>query len=83
MNFLNFLQGPNAENSSKRLAGISAMILALTLSLLGGIFLLKHNQIDDFLSLVNSLFLTGGTLLGLGIADNFFKKDSTEKSEEK
>ena len=74
MKIAEFLQGPDGENSSKRLAGLLATFVFLLLSSVGGYFFLQRNDHKSFLELLDgvSLFAIGG--LGLGVFDVFFKK---------
>ncbi len=74
MKFLQFFQGPDGENSSKRLAGIASTFIMLGLSTIGGYVFLKHGKNADFLELVDTLCWFAGGLLGLGVADILLKK---------
>lgn len=73
-NFLNFFQGPDSENSSKRLIGIIAGIVFCVLALVGGLHFLEKEQPQDFQNLLETVGYFSGTLLGLGIADILLKK---------
>ncbi len=73
-NFLNFFQGPDSENSSKRLIGIIAGIVFCVLALVGGLHFLEKDQAQDFQNLLETVGYFSGTLLGLGIADILLKK---------
>lgn len=74
MSFSEFFQGPDGENSSKRLAGILSTFLLLILAFSGGIVFLMRNDPRSFLEILDtiSLFATGA--LGLGVFDLLFKK---------
>lgn len=82
MNIFEFLQGPDGESSSKRLAGLLASFVFLILSIAGGIFFLIKNDARSFLDLLDgvSLFAIGG--LGLGVFDILFKKKYPKKDGE-
>lgn len=69
-----FLQGPDGEASSKRLAGISSAFIMLVLSLAGGIVFLVRNDPKSFLDLLDTISLFATGTLGLGVFDNLFKK---------
>lgn len=79
---LEFLKGPDGENSSKRLAGLSAAFVFLILSIAGGITFLIEKDARSFLDLLDgvSLFSIGG--LGLGVFDILFKKKYPKKEGE-
>lgn len=74
MNFDQFLEGPDGEASSKRLAGISSAFIMLVLSLAGGIVFLVRNDSKSFLDLLDTISLFATGTLGLGVFDNLFKK---------
>lgn len=74
MKLIEFFQGPEGENSSKRLAGLSASFVFLVLSMAGGILFLKRNDARSFLDLLDSVSMFAIAGLGLGIFDVFFKK---------
>lgn len=69
-----FLQGPDGEASSKRLAGIISAFVMLILSFTGGIVFLIRNDPKSFLDLLDIISLFTAGTLGLGVFDNFFKK---------
>ncbi len=70
----NFLQGPDGENSSKRLAGLVSSFLFFILSSVGAVYFLFSKDTKSFLEILDglSLFAFGG--LGLGVFDVLFKK---------
>lgn len=74
MKFLQFFQGPDGENSSKRLAGIAATLVMLGLSIFGGIHFIRHDNNRDFLDLVETLCMFAAGMLVTGLADIFMKK---------
>lgn len=74
MKILQFLQGPDGENSSKRLAGILTTLVILGLATIGGYTFLAHEKNADFLELVDTLCWFAGGMLGLGVADILLKK---------
>lgn len=74
MKILQFFQGPDGENSAKRLAGLVTTIVLLGLSAAGSYVFLKHGKNSDFLEIIDNLCWFGGGLLGLGVADILLKK---------
>lgn len=71
---LEFLQGPDGESSSKRLAGLATTIVILVLASIGGIRFLDQQKNADFLELIDTLCWFAGGMLGLGVADILLKK---------
>lgn len=69
-----FFQGPGGEASSKRLIGIIAGIVLVTLAFVGGIFFLIMNDAENFLDLFNQLGIFAGYMLTAGLADNFLMR---------
>lgn len=74
MAFSEFLQGPDGENSSKRLAGILSTFVLLILTSSGGIVFLIRNDSKSFLDLLDTISLFATGTLGLGVFDLLFKK---------
>ena len=74
MNFLQFFQSTNGENSSKRLAGIATTFVMLGLSAVGGYVFLKHGKNADFLDLVETLSMFAAGMLVSGLAETLMKK---------
>ncbi len=74
MKFLTFFQGPEGENSSKRLIGISAGFLFELLAGIGALVFLWQNKTDKFLDLVELIGYFSSYLLTTGLADHFLKK---------
>jgi hypothetical protein len=74
MKILQFFQGPDGENSSKRLAGILTTLVMLALSSVGGYAFLKNHDYKNFLDLIDTLCLFASGMLVTGLADIFLKK---------
>lgn len=83
MKFLEFFQSAG-ENSSKRLAGLSATSIFLLLALIGGVAFLIQGKPESFQGIIDSLALFAGACLGLGLFDKLStaitSKDNKEKS---
>jgi hypothetical protein len=64
-----FFTDGHGKESSKRLAGLSCILIALIATLMDLFHLFTANE-----ALVNSALLTGTTLLGLGLGEKMIKK---------
>lgn len=74
MSFLTFFQGPEGENSSKRLIGISAGLLFEILACIGALVFLWQSKDDKFLDLVELIGYFSSYHLTTGLADHFLKR---------
>lgn len=74
MKILQFFQGPGGENSSKRLAGLATTFVTLGLAIVGGYVLLKRDDKEEFLALVELLLWFAASLLISGVAEFLIKK---------
>lgn len=74
MAFSEFFQGPDGENSSKRLAGVFSTFVLLVLAFSGGVVFLIRNDSKSFLDLLDTISLFATGTLGLGVFDLLFKK---------
>lgn len=77
--FLSMILGGNNRVSSKRVLG-SFVIVVMTIMVVVCVFL--KEDASWLSSAIDTLIITGGALLGLGIADNAFEKksDDTQKN---
>jgi small neutral amino acid transporter SnatA (MarC family) len=76
--FLSMILGGNNRVSSKRVLG-SFVIVVMTIMVVVCVFL--KEDASWLSSAIDTLIITGGALLGLGIADNAFeKKSDTQKN---
>lgn len=76
--FLSMILGGNNRVSSKRVLG-SFVIVVMTIMIVICVFL--KEDASWLSSAIDTLIITGGALLGLGIADNAFeKKSDTQKN---
>ena len=76
--FAQMLSGQNGEISSKRFLG-SVMLLVLTAAVTVNIFL---GEPHEWLGrAIDTLIITAGALVGLGIADKAFVKKKTDNNE--
>lgn len=76
--FLSMILGGNNRVSSKRVLG-SFVIVVMTIMIVVCVFL--KEDASWLSSAIDTLIITGGALLGLGIADNAFeKKSDTQKN---
>jgi small neutral amino acid transporter SnatA (MarC family) len=76
--FLSMILGSNNRVSSKRVLG-SFVIVVMTIMVVVCVFL--KEDASWLSSAIDTLIVTGGALLGLGIADNAFeKKSDTQKN---
>lgn len=73
--FLIMLSGKNNRVSSKRVLG-SFVIIAMTIMVIICVF--TKEDATWLSSAIDTLIITGGALLGLGIADNAFDKKQDE-----
>lgn len=73
--FLTMLSGKNNRISSKRVLG-SFVIVAMTIMVIVCVF--TKEDATWLSSAIDTLIITGGALLGLGIADNAFDKKQNE-----
>ena len=73
--FLPMLSGKNNRISSKRVLG-SFVIIAMTIMVIVCVF--TKEDTTWLSSAIDTLIITGGALLGLGIADNAFDKKQIE-----
>jgi small neutral amino acid transporter SnatA (MarC family) len=73
--FLTMLSGKNNRISSKRVLG-SFVIIAMTIMVIVCVF--TKEDATWLSSAIDTLIITGGALLGLGIADNAFDKKQNE-----
>ena len=71
--FLSMILGGNNRVSSKRVLG-SFVIVVMTIMVVVCVFL--KEDASWLSSAIDTLIITGGALLGLGIADNAFEKKS-------
>lgn len=74
--FLTMLSGKNNRVSSKRVLG-SFVIIAMTIMVIVCVF--TKEDATWLSSAIDTLIITGGALLGLGIADNAFDKKQDEQ----
>lgn len=74
--FLTMLSGKNNRVSSKRVLG-SFVIIAMTIMVIVCVF--TKEDATWLSSAIDTLIITGGALLGLGIADNAFDKKEDEQ----
>ena len=72
---LSMILGQNNRVSSKRVLG-SFVIVVMTLMVVICVFL--KEDASWLTSAIDTLIITGGALLGLGIADNAFEKKQEE-----
>lgn len=72
---LTMLSGKNNRVSSKRVLG-SFVIIAMTIMVIVCVF--TKEDATWLSSAIDTLIITGGALLGLGIADNAFDKKQDE-----
>lgn len=76
--FLSMILGSSNRVSSKRVLG-SFVIVVMTIMVVVCVFL--KEDASWLSSAIDTLIITGGALLGLGIADNAFeKKSDTQKN---
>jgi small neutral amino acid transporter SnatA (MarC family) len=76
--FLSMILGGNNRVSSKRVLG-SFVIVVMTIMVVVCVFI--KEDASWLSSAIDTLIITGGALLGLGIADNAFeKKSDTQKN---
>lgn len=73
---LTMLSGKNNRVSSKRVLG-SFVIIAMTIMVIVCVF--TKEDATWLSSAIDTLIITGGALLGLGIADNAFDKKQDEQ----
>jgi hypothetical protein len=78
-----FLNGPDGEKSSKRLAGLAATVIFLSLSIVGGYVFLKRGDARHFIELLDVVAIFAGSAIGLGIFDNLFKARYANKNDSK
>lgn len=69
--FLSMLSGNNNRVSSKRVLG-SFVIVTMTIMVVVCVF--TQEDVTWLSSAIDTLIITGGALLGLGIADSAFEK---------
>ena len=76
--FLSMILGSNNRVSSKRVLG-SFVIVVMTIMVVVCVFI--KEDASWLSSAIDTLIITGGALLGLGIADNAFdQKSDTQKN---
>jgi hypothetical protein len=74
MKILQFFQGVDGENSSKRLAGIATTFVMLGLAIFGGVHFIRQDNNRDFLDLVETLSMFAAGMLVSGLAETLMKK---------
>lgn len=72
---LEFLQSADKQLSSKRLAGLSATLTFILLSLFGGATMLFTGNFEDFIRLIDSIGVFAITILGVGVFEYKYKKN--------
>ena len=75
---LQFLTGANKELSSKRLVGFIGSAVSLLLCLVACVVLLLNKEYAHVLDIIDSIFIFSGSLLGLGLGENFFNKKNAK-----
>lgn len=73
-NSIKFLQGPEGENSSKRLAGISATFVALVIAIVTAIHFINTAKDKELIDLIETLCLFSASLLTAGLAEKYLRK---------
>ena len=76
--FLSMLSGNNNRVSSKRVLG-SFVIVTMTIMVVVCVF--TQEDATWLSSAIDTLIITAGALLGLGIADNAFEKKKEDQNE--
>jgi len=71
---IEFLQSVNNQLSSKRLAGLSATLTFILLSLIGGLTMLFTGNFQDFIRLIDSVGVFAITILGVGVFEYKYKE---------
>ena len=73
---MSILTDSNGNKSSKRVAGFIVLGMGLIMAavLFSASIVKKVGDPDTAMSVINTMFITGGSLLGLGIAELFGKK---------
>lgn len=74
MKYIHFFQGPDGENSSKRLIGIVGGLAFIILCLIGGMVLLYAKNTANFLDVIQLLGYFSSYHLTTGLVDHFLKK---------
>lgn len=74
--FMSMIYGKNNRISSKRVLG-SFIIIVMTIMVVVCVFI--KEDASWLSSAIDTLIITGGALLGLGIADNAFEKKEDEQ----
>lgn len=74
INLLQFFQGPEGENSSKRLAGISATFVALVIAIATAIHFINTAKDKELIDLIETLCLFSASLLTAGLAEKYLRK---------
>lgn len=70
---IEFLQSADKQLSSKRLAGLSATLTFILLSLAGGVTMLITGNYQDFIRLIDSVGVFAITILGVGVFEYKYK----------
>ncbi len=74
MNFIRFFQGPDGENSSKRLAGLLVTIDILYIAFHACEHFIATAKDAELNNLIETLCFFAGGLLTVGLAEIFMKK---------
>lgn len=74
MNLIKFFQGPEGENSSKRLAGLATTFVLLGISIAAAVHFICVKDAKNLLDLIDTLCLFAAGLLAAGLADILMTK---------
>lgn len=74
MNFIRFFQGPEGENSSKRLAGLATTFVLLGISIATAVHFIKADKNAELIDLIETLCFFAAGLLAAGLADILMTK---------
>ena len=86
INFLQFLQDSNGDNSSKRLGGIFCLAQGSLMKLGLFYYSLNHKTVTSFEKLdgcADSLIYVGAGLLGWGVIEHFSQKEGNKNKNSK
>lgn len=74
MKFLTFFQGPEGENSSKRLAGLLTTFVMLGISIATSVHFIRTDKNNELIDLIETLCFFAAGLLAAGLADILMNK---------